>query len=259
LVAGVRLAQAVIPEAEALLLQAVALPHRLPSRLLNDLRAFVGYPSVTRYTTADMLPPAVQCPDVEAAEGDRGPWRTKDPAVVTYYTGYAYVGGLVASATPPPLRAPPKVQPGEVMWMARASAAAAPPPKKPSPAAPGGAPAVAVVLRPQRAARQVGDPAVLWADDVYFASVAEGGYWRFAHARPGAAPAKAPLTYADPAACLGQHRAYSDGKVDWMPADQLELRSAPDTARIETMTTATATSPLDAAASYKAGSEYWWF
>jgi hypothetical protein len=248
--------------------QPVALPHRLPSRLLNDLRTFVGYPSITAGTSPDMLPPAVQCPDVEAAEGDRGPWQTKDPAVVTYYTGYAYVGGLSTSATPPAFRAPGRVPPRPV-WLARLEAAPGPGPKVPAgpkvstgpkvPAGskvPGGAAAIAIVLRPHRAARQVGDPAVLWADDVYYSSAADGGYWRFAHARPGSPAATLPLTYADPSACLGQHRAYSDGNVEWVPAERLELRASPGTARIETMTTA---SPFDAAASYRAGSDYWWF
>jgi type II secretory pathway pseudopilin PulG len=239
--------------------QVTVVPNLLPSRLMNDLKDTVGYPTVGPLTSIEHLPPAVQSPQVEKSEAaGRGPFPTGNPAVAAYYTGYAYLGGLGPKAGPLPLPSSRKSsQPGTLGGGATVPAtaigvsrdrivAAASLPGKPAPA-PGS------VLHPDRAAAKMSDNGVLWADDV-FLSAPGGGHWRFAHARYGAAPGPFALTYAAPGACLGQHRAYADGHVVWLPAEHLGLAAADVTAvGIPT------TSPVDAAASYRAGSSYWWF
>jgi type II secretory pathway pseudopilin PulG len=245
--------------------QATVLPSVLPSRLINDLRDQVGYPAVGPLTSVERLPPAVQSPQVEKAEGvDRGPYPTADPAVAAFYTGYAYLGGLGPKAGPvsqpfyrTPSRAPgvsgrgaPQTAGATATRAPRGTiASAAPLPGKPVP--PG--PLAGSVLRPDRAPAKMSDNGVLWADDVYL-SAPGGGHWRFAHTRHGAAPGPLALTYAAPGACLGQHRAYVGGNVVWYPAEDLGL----DAADVGAVGIGMA-SPLDAAASYRAGSSYWWF
>jgi type II secretory pathway pseudopilin PulG len=240
--------------------QVTVVPNLLPSRLMNDLRDTVGYPTIGPLTSIEHLPPAMQSPQVEKSEAaGRGPFPTGDPAVAAYYTGYAYLGGLGPKAGPLPSyrrSGRPSGTAGGGAAVAAAAigvsrdrvVAAASLPGKPAPA-PGS------VLHPDRAAAKISDNGVLWADDV-FLSAPGGGHWRFAHARHGAAPGPFALTYAAPGACLGQHRAYADGHVAWLPADHLGLAAADVTA---VGITIPAVSPLDAAASYRAGSSYWWF
>lgn len=238
--------------------QAAAVPNMLPARLLNDLRPYVGYPAITRDATTGNLPPSVQCPQVERLDGQRGPFEMKAPGlvVVTYYTGYVYLGGL-GRDTGAVKRGAARPKPSFPAWTPRAKLV------------PGDAlgrqvaqvvgpplPTTATVLRPGRAAAKAGDPGTLWADDVSLGTSSNGVYWRFAHPRHGAAGGPETLSYANPRGCLGQHRAYAEGRVEWVPAEQLGLGGGE--AQAEGMTTKAA-SPLDAAASYKAGSGYWWF
>jgi prepilin-type N-terminal cleavage/methylation domain-containing protein len=235
--------------------QPAAVPDMLPARLLNDLRRYIGYPAIGPETAHGNLPSTMQCPRVERLDGTRGPFVMKGSGLVVigYYTGYAYVGGLARSTTPGksgavlprpyPVGPQPKSVPGVPGGMA--------PVRIPGPPLP----TTATVLRPGRAAAKMGDLGTLWADDVSLSS-AGGGFWRFAHPRPGAAGGPQALTYAEPRGCQGQHRASADGRVDWVAAEDLGL---PAGEQVMSAGVTKAASPLDAGASYRADSGYWWF
>ena len=64
--------------------------------------------------------------------------------------------------------------------------------------------------------------AVVWADYVQW-SVADKGYG-FAHGAPGAPTGAAPYSFARPDELLGQHRAYSDGSVEWVAGQEIDVK-----------------------------------
>ena len=72
------------------------------------------------------------------------------------------------------------------------------------------------LLRPERAASpRNAQRAVVWADDLQWS--AAGKCWRFAHGTV--------KTRQNVAALLGQHRAYSDGSVEWLSAMEIDLET----------------------------------
>ena len=201
-------------------------PHQISTVLLNELRLYLKYPEVDAATSVSTLPPFVQCPFVEEEEANRGPIVSMfNPDEAAYYTGYVYLARLEeATVAPPPAPITPSLMPAlpiplPVIDLGR-------------------------ILKPKRAARAKDvTRAVLWADDVY-RSQELGGYWQYPHART-AKPGPLPLTHRDHTALAGQHRAYTDGSVEWVGPGGQELNVA--------------TPMLDLSATFKTSSEHWWF
>jgi prepilin-type N-terminal cleavage/methylation domain-containing protein len=77
------------------------------------------------------------------------------------------------------------------------------------------------ILKPKRAASNDMERAVVWADDVHWSMPDYS--WKFSHAHPKAKRGSKPLSYADASALLGQHRAYSDGSVEWVGSTDVDL------------------------------------
>lgn len=194
----------------------VPVPHQLETRLLNDLSTPLAFAPLTGGVSSDRLPPRVQCPFIEPLPS-RGPVVFQNSEY--YYTGYIYCVGLGVLGAKPPVVAAAATKPT----------------------------AFPTVLLDHSVPLQSGDSdGVLWADDVHWWS-ANGGSWQYAHAdfAAGSASVIGPLTYKDTVALKGQHRAYTDGSVRWVPASALKLD--PNT-------------PRDTAATFKIGSGfYWWF
>ena len=163
-------------------------PQNVDAAFLNDLAEYIRFPAVSPGTPAVDLPPAVQCPLVEDVEEgrDRLLPLSLSPAVPSYYTGYGYYGNL-GNRSHRPL-------PG------------------------------LKVLKPERVPSRRNGPApgVLWADDLHWTQLG-GGAWSYSHRRGCPAPGPLPLTYAGPEWFAGQHRAYANGVVEWVPAEELDL------------------------------------
>jgi prepilin-type N-terminal cleavage/methylation domain-containing protein len=196
----------------------VPVPHQIETRLLNELASPLAFAPLTGGVPIERLPPRVQCPFVEPNAG-RGPVAFAGSEY--YYTGYIYCVGLGV------------VQPKPVVLNAAFVPTAAP---------------AAVVLKDRRSPSVWGDAqGVLWADDVHWSST---GQWQFAHVDAAAAASSAasmPLTFNAPSALKGQHRAYIDGSVQWVPAAAMGLDVSSQSSR-------------DAAATFKIGPNlYWWF
>ena len=62
---------------------------------------------------------------------------------------------------------------------------------------------------------------VLWADDVQW-SMAEYA-WSFSHPVPRAKRANRPLMFSERSGLLGQHRAFTDGSVEWVHGADIDL------------------------------------
>lgn len=195
-------------------------PHQISSVLLNQLRPYLKFPEVELTTEVSDLPPFVQCPFAEEQTIARGPTvAILDPQVATYYTGYTYLARLdeqlaipltLASLLPSSL---PVIEQGTLLKLNQSATA-----------------------RDKRRA-------VLWADHVY-RSDAAGGFWQYTHAR-GGRPGPLPLTFADHGALVGQHRAFTDGSVEWVAAGEPGLEvAAPE---------------WDLSAAFKTGRDHWWF
>ena len=194
-------------------------PDDIPADLLNELGRYLKYPQVTDQTGALDLPPTVQCPTVEDTETGRHEVLPLSPTgrpLTTFYTGYSYFGRLGEDA--------------------------------------GGGGGVGIlgsiltILRPDRPAnnRNSGSRAVLWADDVHWSAV---GAWHYAHVEPSLVePGLLPLTYATANGLAGQHRAHTDGSVEWVPASDLAIDER------------NGLSILEQSASLKVGPLFlWWF
>jgi hypothetical protein len=215
-------------------------PLDLDTDLLNELRPYLKYPEVKPDTKASELPMAVQCPSLEDVDFGRQstvpvvslgsttlPVELK--TVTRWYTGYAYV--VMESGRNDLLRLPDLD-----------------------------------ILQPGRAASDDGDHrAIIWIDDLHYSSLS--GLWRYAHAGTGAAPGRLPLTYRTAGAVNGQHRAFTDGGVEFVPPEELAGLS-PDEA--ETGPSTRSIRPLNLVkgrkkrgrqerATLKLGGSYWWF
>jgi prepilin-type N-terminal cleavage/methylation domain-containing protein len=211
-----------VPGLPALPLNLV-LPHQIDARLINDLRPYLKYPAVAPGCPVDQLPARVQCPQTETVSTDRGPFPALQGPETAYYTGYAYVARLDEHLT---LGLPPTPLPLAL-------------PLSLGPA----------LLKPDRAARaNPNKRSVVWADDLHYAIVNGSGGWQFPHCRGrGGRAGPLPLTTATPEALDGQHRAYSDGSVEWIGPADVKLDAG---------------SPLllDSSATYRiAPLYYWWF
>ncbi|HEV2295154.1 MAG TPA: DUF1559 domain-containing protein [Tepidisphaeraceae bacterium] len=171
-----------------------AIPHQLEVRLLNQLSPYLRYPAIEASTSANRLPVNVQCPFVEEIEVDRGP--SVAPAEVggaEFYTGYMYLAGLERLAV-------------------NKSAGDA--------ALESGTTSLAVLLKPERTARAKGSRrAVIWADDLHLTLAPQISWY---HSHPFASSIAQTMGFA------GQHRAFTDGSLEWQPKEKLEISFEPD-------------------------------
>jgi type II secretory pathway pseudopilin PulG len=194
--------------------KAKILPHQVQRRLLNDMRSYLKYPLIEPATPAARLPHHVQSPAAEKVPNGRGPKKNHVAEPEHYYTGFNYFGRLDEAS----------VIAGAGMEVSQDTP---------------------LLLKPDRPAVASGsERRVIWADDLHH-SVAEGGLWRFVHSRGGGNGGQ-PFTYHDVNLLQGQHRAYTDGSVEWMSARELSVQ-APDTDR------------PNGDASYRVDQVYWWF
>ena len=203
-------------------------PHLIDTVLLNELAPYLKYPEVDAATSVTSLPPFVQCPFVEEEEASRGPVRLElEPDVATYFTGYVYLARL---------EEPPVAPTSSLASVAPSLLPALP---IPLPILHAG-----TILKPKRAATAKDRArAVLWADDVY-RTEERGGYWRYSHGR-NEKPGPLPLTHRDHKDLVGQHRAYTDGSVEWVGAGGEGLNVAAPL--------------LDLSATFKNNGEHWWY
>jgi prepilin-type N-terminal cleavage/methylation domain-containing protein len=199
-------------------------PDDVQVRLLNDLAPTMRFPRLAGTLSAADLPPAAQCPEVEATTSSRGPFLSGAQGEF-FLTGYTYVGCLGdpgVAGKPSLLSTVTSTLTGVLLGGAGSG---------------GGAGAVAPSRNPP-------GRAALWADDV-FVSAPSGGYWRLAHPERSAPPGPAPLTYAA-GASRGQHVARCDGSVDWIAGHPAGGDQGTK-------------SILDLMATYRVAGAYWWF
>lgn len=181
-------------------------PREVDSGLLNELGRYLKTPAVAPNTPAIDLPPTFQCPTLEDVETGRDwlitvqlplplPIGGQTTQHARYYTGYTYVGRITEKGS------------GSLL--------------------PGGgnnSPLRLQLLQPGRAAgtpRERAD-AVLWHDDLHWSMSGGTAGWGYAHADGRQQPAgNEPLTYLDVSGLAGQHRAHTDGSVDFIPGDAL--------------------------------------
>lgn len=264
-----KLDQSVLPEPAALTLATgpgtgvlAPSPHHIDTRLLRQLERYLKYPRVTHQTAAIDLPPLVQCPFMEREE-HRGPFAALEPTVGYFYTGYAYVGrveevpqptpqvasilglGIVPPITLPPVSLPPigvsgalPILPPTTVTLGPLQIQAGTPLKKDR----------AAPARPSKRA-------VVWTDDVHWDG--SGRYWQYSHMSGKASAGPKPLTRASAGALAGQHRAFTDGTVEWVEREDMGLI---DMEEIEEPSP----SLLNLSASFRIGSNsssyiYWWF
>jgi prepilin-type N-terminal cleavage/methylation domain-containing protein len=165
-------------------------PQVMDAPFLNAIGRYLNVPAIGAGVSASDLPPMMQCPMVEDVEAEvRDTLLPVSFAAPSFYTGYAYVGRV--DEQPPALPLGLRVE----------------------------------LLRPNRAAsRKNASSAVLWSDDVHWA-MAGGGAWSYGHRKPGKAVRAGPLALSleSPAALGGQHRAFNDGHIEWVPADSMEV------------------------------------
>ena len=70
------------------------MPQNGQTRLFNDLACYLRFPKIAGGVAAVDLPPALQCPGLEAVEDGRGPLAVREPGNFSYFTGYDYLAGL---------------------------------------------------------------------------------------------------------------------------------------------------------------------
>jgi type II secretory pathway pseudopilin PulG len=219
-------------------------PQGIDTRLLRQLQKYLKYPTITSATQAGDLPPFLQCPYLEN-EPERGPFATMDPADAYFYTGYAYIGRVEEQPRPSPtlislLGLPPNLLSG----LPGLSGLLPPAPITLGPLQI----QVGVALKKDRAATAKPQKrAVVWADDVHMDS--SSGIWQYAHPSGRASAGPKPLTYRDAAGLAGQHRAFTDGAVEWTDRGDMGLTEPNPPPSL-----------LDLTASFKIGSNtYWWY
>lgn len=202
--------------------QSNAVPHQLELRLLNQLSLYLRYPSIEAGASASQLPVNVQCPFVEEIAVDRGPTlATTAVGGAEYYTGYMYLAGLEQYAIN---RSTEDVT------------------------VESGTTSLAVLLKPGRAARaRESRRAVIWADDLHLTLAPNVG-WQYAH----------PFTsrMAQAMAFAGQHRAFTDGSVEWHPKEKLDISFNPEK---EKVLPRRGRKKLREAASYVVSDTYYWW
>ena len=178
-------------------------PLDLDPTLVNHLARYMKYPEVDDDTPASELPTAVQCPYIEDLAVDRETRLVVGPGGeqhARWYTGYGYFAGL-------------RPQPNEEASTTTTAGVI-------------GGLLDLQVIRPTDVPDVNGSAktAVLWSDDVRFTPAS--ACWRYSHASGKARAASIPLTYRNHDAAIGQHRAYTDGSVVWVPGELLSLAGA---------------------------------
>jgi prepilin-type N-terminal cleavage/methylation domain-containing protein len=197
-----------------------AIPHQIQLSLINDLSPYLRYPLMQGSLAATELPVHIQCPFVEEVDIERGPLAgIASNDVPSYYTGYMYLAGLEQVAFN-----------SSTVALSDGSS-------------------VAVLLKPDRAARATESRrAVIWADDLHL-TLKPTPTWEFAHPFMRLVP--------EAVGFAGQHCAYTDGSVEWRPKDKLEITVEADTTRT---VPGRGKKKLDEAASFRLGEDYyWWF
>jgi hypothetical protein len=188
-------------------------PKFLAFPLLNTLSPYLDYPLLAETTSLEDLPDVVQCPFAQdiAEPTIRGPIPLPGGAVLL--SGYAYSARL-----------------NEVVVANGA-----------------------VLQRDRVPTARGGRRGVIWSDDVSWYAGSGLAFappgppvWAYFHLRPNVKLAGIGLE--NPLACRGQHRAWTDGSVEWLPGEMLDT----DLAR------------RDTAASFAAGptasrNMYFWF
>ena len=201
------------PAAPVIVMTGETTPKFITFTLLNALSPYLDYPILPETTRLAELPEVVQCPFAQDLEEPqiRGPIPLPGGAVVL--SGYLYSARLneVAAAQ------------GAVIHMDHVPNA--------------------------KGVRR----GVIWSDDVSWYAGSGLAFappgppvWAYFHLRPNVKLAGIGLE--NPAACRGQHRAWTDGSVEWFPGEMLDV----DPAHRAT------------AASYAAGpaaarNQYFWF
>jgi prepilin-type N-terminal cleavage/methylation domain-containing protein len=159
-------------------------PTDMDASFLNVLQPYLRFPRVADKAEAGELPHVLQSPTVEDADD------AARQSVIEFtfskpwlYTGYAYC-----------------VRPKDNTLL----------------------PAVKLLKR-KRVPSPRGEEGrlVIWADDVHWSSPDQA--WSFSHAAPGAKRGPRPLTYFEPQGLLGQHRAFTDGSVEWVEGTEFDL------------------------------------
>ncbi len=136
---------------------------------------------------------------VEDAEPARDDLLSLNSTTPSFYTGYAYFGGVDAAAAASSTT-------GRILSTLGLRVE---------------------VLRPGRAASRRNPAAgVLWADDVHW--TASGGARGRTRTRWRGRPRSHVAHARQRKGLAGQHRAYSDGRVEWVPAAEVGLDDQPD-------------------------------
>jgi prepilin-type N-terminal cleavage/methylation domain-containing protein len=198
-------------------------PQLVSGDLLNELRPYLNFPEVQLATPTAALPPFVQCPFVEAENDNRGPFAAASVTASSYYTGYAYIGRITEVPPPPPPAVLTLPLLGGILPLLDTG----------------------ILLKPGRAAEaRETRRAVLWSDNLYQTGARA---WQYSHTRNGSRSAGA-VQFDSASNLLGQHRAFTDGSVEWAQS------GGPDLHIDETPQN------LDLSASFKTSlGERWWF
>jgi type II secretory pathway pseudopilin PulG len=193
------------------------MPHQVQRRLLNRLQPYLKYGEVEPGAPAERLPPHVQTPAAERVRNGRGPRRTNELDAETehYYTGYAYVARLDE-------------------WSLSGV--------DPQSTLPAG---VGILLQTDRAAGMRQPRGVVWVDELHWNQ--SEGTWRYSHSRAGSITNGLPFTHRSHQHLIGQHRAYTDGSVEWVRPSRLNPDDLP-----------VGTEP-DGSPAYRMDLLFWWF
>lgn len=158
-------------------------PTDMEPAFLNVLQPYLRFPRVDDKAAAGDLPHAVQSPTVEDAD-DAG----RQSVVEFTFSKPSFYTGYAYCVRPKDQPAFPTVK----------------------------------LLKPKRVPGPREDSrVVIWADDVQWS--VQDQAWGFSHAEPSARPGPRPLTYFEPKGLLGQHRAFTDGSVEWVNGAELDL------------------------------------
>lgn len=210
-------------------LPAPAVPHHIPVTLINSLQPYFKRHEIPEDLPVNQLSPTYQCPFVEGVVDNRGPFLagTKD---AYYYTGYAYLARLDEGAAVVLANTGGLQLPAGLSLNVNLTSMGLP-----------------TLLKQKRSVNARGTRrGPLWADDIHY-SLAPSPSWTYWHRNGTALPGPVPNTVANTKPILGQHVAFSDGSVQWVPANDLKLDVSDPPA-------------IDLNASFKVPGVYvWWF
>jgi hypothetical protein len=202
-------------------------PHLISAELLNQLQHYLKYPEVRPTTPVSDLAPFLQCPFLEMTENNRGPFPSPAPLSPTYYTGYVYLGRVPEVS----VKASPSAASTSSTLLGLPVLPSVIPVQLPNLPLIGGLVPVlqpAIELKPGRASINSSTKrGVLWADNVS-QNEDPTDPWQYTHSRR-ATRNSGPVRYPTADELIGQHRAFSDGSVEWVKAksDELSCEKSP--------------------------------